>query len=168
MTGKKESVVQSRLDDVQEMLNNFNASIGLGNLVFNPDVDQALSFSMQQLAGMDEEECNSFAFGLDQYSLFIQQKENRCLSIVKWCDHNIRVIVAKEGDQYGDKYTKYEERIYMVCTGNTYAESLQQLKSKSELHYNELKNISNRISNMANKLYSIARVKSNERFKRQS
>lgn len=152
MTGKPKSYVDSQLEAFEASLDECNVKLGLGNLAYNAETDRALSFSLDQLNALDPENCLNYAYKLQQYALFLQQKTNRLKSIKNWAKHNLTIIVAKEGKNYGDKYTKYEERIAMVASGDSYAQLLNAIMLKYESQIEDLDMMANRVANMAKTL----------------
>jgi hypothetical protein len=148
MSGEKKSYLE-------ELMNNFNTGLGLGNLTYDPNTDAALSFNFDQLNNMDAETALLYSALLEQYSLFIQQKYNRVKNIKNWAKSNLSIVVAKEGRNYGDKYTKYEEKVAMVINGDSYATELNNLMLLSQSKQDELEMVSERISNVSSKLHGI-------------
>lgn len=155
MSGDKKSYLESQLETFEDLMNDFNTELGLGNLVYDPNTDQALSFNFDQLNSMDAETALMYSTLLEQYSMFIQQKYNRAKNIKNWAKHNLSIVVAKEGKNYGDKYTKYEEKIAMVVSGDSYALDLNNLMMVSQSKQDELEMISDKISNISARLNNI-------------
>lgn len=155
MSGNQKSYLQSQLDKFEEMMNDFDTSIGLGNLTYNPEVDAALSFSFDQLNTMDAESCLLYAYKLEQYALFLQARHNRMRNVKNWAKNNLTLIVAKEGKNYGTQYTKYEEKVALVCAGDSYAAEINSFLSISDCKAEELEMMANRVSNMSRTLNNL-------------
>lgn len=149
MSGEQKSYSQLQLEKLTEKLDDFNVSLGLGNLFYDPVVETILSFSYDQLNNMDDENKSLYAFKLEQYALFLQQKQNRARNIASWAKHNISIIVAKESKNYGDKYTKYDEKWHMIVSHDSYAKVLYDIMLEADSKNQELEMVATRISNLS-------------------
>lgn len=112
------------IKELEDELDTFSRKNGMAGFIYNPMVDECLSLTYEQMSKMDREECCKRAYILAQYGLFIQKQINREAAKLSWLDENISRIVAKECDNYGDKFVKYEVKRDLVLANNTHAEEL--------------------------------------------
>lgn len=157
--GKEESITLSRLQKFEEELDDFITGVGLGNLTYESEADKAMSLTIDQLKGLSADDCGNLSYKLQQYATFIQQRYNRAKNMERWAKHNMNIVVAKEGNAYGSKYTKYEEKYWMVAAGNTYAKSLNNIILQAGAKMSELDSMSSKIHSMAQALREIQQNK---------
>jgi thymidylate synthase len=158
MSGKQESA-QDSIKLVEEQLDNFLDGLSLKNVIYDTDIEYILNYTASQIRSFSSEECGINAFLLQQYTLYLQKQINRLKSISGWATSNIKMLTAKEGKNYGNNYTRYDERIYLVKSGNTYGKELHKVERKADIHVQELDMIISRVNSMANTLLELQQTK---------
>lgn len=155
VNGKQESETLLRLNQFEGELDDFNKSIGLVKVNIDPVMEQALNFSIDELNGMDVADIANYAYKLQSYSLYIQRQYNRVKNLYRWANHNLTIITAKEGNQYGNQYTKYEEKKAFVAAGNSYGVQLNKVILDAGARMEELDSLSTRIASVSKALSDI-------------
>jgi len=139
---------KDNLKDYEKILDEYMAQIGVSHIQYNNDANEAMMLTREELRGMSPEDCGETAFILQQYAAFLQLEYNRQDVRVKWATIKINEIIAHQGDQYGDKYTKWELRRAMVLAGDTAAQMLGQILIHAEGRAAQLKDVSSKINTM--------------------
>jgi hypothetical protein len=153
--GKEESLIQSRLLEYESKLDVVTRQLYPSEIDIDPGVDRLLKLSYDELLKMHPDDCSIGGYKLKQYSVYIQQKENRYKSIKNWLKSNLDIVIGKYAVNYGNTYTKYEEKKASVIGDNPYAKGLNDLYMEYSGYENELHMISNRINELAKTLSEI-------------
>ena len=151
--------VSERTNILETFLDNYDTKVGISNIKYNNTAKQFLELSYEELNSYDEEECCIAAYGLEQYALFLQKEINRNQAKCNWASENIVKVIGKVGNNYGDKWTKYEMRRAMVIEDNEYANALNTLLMEMSIKVTELAFLSKNVTSMSNTLKSLARSK---------
>ena len=155
MSGNQESETLLRLNKFEGELDDFNKAIGLVKVNLDPVIETALNLSIDNLNSMSVEDIAIYAYKLQSYALYIQKQYNRVKNLHRWANHNLTIITAKEGNQYGNTYTKYEEKKAFVAAGNSYGIQLNKIILDAGARMEELDSISNKISSVSKALSDI-------------
>lgn len=140
--------VNKKLQESIDRIENNDRTLGLSNLVHNPEAEKLLALSQNELDKMTAEECACAKYILSQHALVIQKTINRATSLKNWCERSIRTIIAKEYATY-DSFMKYEVRRQFVVNGNEYGKQLDDIALEQELKIDNLNYIAQAINNMA-------------------
>lgn len=156
MIGEEELATESRLKDFERDLDNLINSIGI---TFTKDevATEALNLTYEQLKKMHYQEALILNYKLHQYGLYILSLYNRAENIKNWANHNLNVVVGKEGHNYGSTYTKFEERRVMVIAGNSFAKALSDIYLRSSAIATELNGLSLKIEKIAYSLFELSK-----------
>lgn len=159
MSGEKESLVQKKLDEFIKELDVKTQILLPINNPLNSEIEEALNLSYDQLRSIAREECYILSYKLLQYSVYIQKIKNRYSNIKRWADSNINIMIGKESGNYGNTYTKFEEKKLLVIANDEYAKALYQIWLKYGALENELDEVSNRINYISKSLQEIKNVR---------
>lgn len=159
MSGEKESPVQKKLDDFIKDLEAKTENLLPINNPLNSEIEEALNLTYDQLRAISRDECYILSYKLLQYSVYIQKLKNRYANIKRWADNNINIMIGLEASNYGNTYTKFEEKKLLVIANNEYAKVLNQIWLKYGALENELEEISNRVNYISKALQEIKNVR---------
>lgn len=160
MSGEEELATESRLKQFESELDGLVSSIGI-SYVKDDYAIKALELTYEQLVKISPQEALIANFKLQQYGMYIHSLFNRAENIKNWANHNLNVVVGKYGQQFGDKWTKFEERKAMVVSGNTFATALNNILLKASAKSIELNGISAKIEKIAYALHELSKRKEN-------
>jgi hypothetical protein len=158
-TGQKQLKVEEKWIEAEKILNDYSQSLGLNAIAFNNESEKALNLTANEIKQLTPEEISIQSYILAHYSTFLQKEINRQTAKLKWANHNISVIVAKVGANYGDKWVKYEERKMLVVGDNEYAKILSDIALQASIRVEELSFLSSRISAMSDILDELHKTK---------
>lgn len=153
--GKKLSLVESQIESFETQLNEMQARLFPISLSVDESIINAVHLSYEQLSKIHPDECNILAFKLKQYAIYLQQKENRFRTLKNWTLNKLNVIVGQEASNYGNTYTKFEEKRLNVIAGNTFATLLNKKYLEYSSYENELSFLSSKITELAKALSDI-------------
>jgi hypothetical protein len=157
--GPKESETLSRLNDFESELDAFNKSIGVVKVALDPETEKAMNLTGDELKLASLVDISSYVYKLQTYSYYLQKQYNRVKNLLKWGNHNLDIVCAKEGHNYGGQYTKYEERRNMVCVGNSYAVALNKIILDAGARMEEIEKLSDKIASVAHTLKDILQIR---------
>lgn len=157
--GQPESETLSRLSSFEQELTEYTSALGLGRITIDQATEAALNFSIDQIQGMSPVDLATYSYKLQSYSLYLQKQYNRVKNLFRWANHNISIITAKYGHEYGTNYTKYEERRALVCANNSYGIQLNKIILDAGARMEELDSISIRVGSISKALSDIQQCK---------
>lgn len=153
--GEKESLIQSRLTEYESKLDVVIRKLYPSEIDIDSGVDRLLKLSYDELVKMHPDDCSIGGFKLKQYSIYLQQKENRFKSIKNWLKSNLDTVIGKYAANYGNGFTKYEEKRASVIADNSYAKILNDLYIEYSGYESEMNMICNRVNELARTLSEI-------------
>lgn len=156
--GKEESIVELQNINYEKELDSIIDKIGI-SFVKDDVAIETLNLTHSQLNAMDQQECCILSYKLQQYGLYINSIYNRLENIKNWAEQRLSVIVGKYAKNYGDIYTKYEEKRSAVIAENSAAEAYLKIILKAGGKAKELNTVSQKISAMATTLLEISKSK---------
>lgn len=151
--------IKNQLIELEKTLDDYDHKFLLHKIHINSEIEKILELREEQLKILPKELCFTYGFLLCEFGLAIQKEQNRNLSKKKWAEHNLNIVIGREGNNYGDKYTKYEIRRAMIIVDNEYAKLLNNVIIQSDLYIEELNFLSTRISMLGEILNNYGRSK---------
>ena len=153
--GKQKSLILSRLSEYESKLDTVIRQLYPSEIDIDSGVDRLLKLSYDELVKMHPDECSIGGYKLKQYAVYLQQKENRFKSIKFWLKSNLDTTIGKYASNYGDTYTKYEEKKASVIADNSFAKTLNTLYLEYSGYETEMTMICNRINELSKTLSEI-------------
>jgi len=153
MSGEKD-YVSKRVADVEIQLDDVERTIGIKDVVHNPEAEKYLSLSEGQLEKMTAEECAQAKYILLQHAVVIQKKINRATAVKNWCDRSVAVIIAKT---YGtiDPYMTYELKKEATALNDAYANRLREIAVEQQGIIDSLNYMGQAINGVANSFQTL-------------
>lgn len=93
------------------------------------DVEKALNMNSSNFSSLDYNDCMSLSYELNCYCQYIDTllaKQKVCLD---WAEDSIWYIISDRLDQYGDKYTKWNEKYFRAVKENPLASQILKIKN---------------------------------------
>lgn len=157
--GKEESLIQSRMEDFIQKLDSVVKKLYPEEIEIDTAVDKLLKMSYHDLVKIPPDDCSIGAYKLKQYAMYIQQKENRCRNVKLWLKNNLDIVIGKLAKNYGDSYTKFEEKKAGVLGDNIYAKELNNKYIEYCAYESELSMLCTRIVDLSRTLSEIRQNK---------
>ena len=129
MTGNVQFLsAKERLEKFVEATERYVNSQHIGLTKINPEVVTVLNYDSTHLDSLTSEKCLSSAYVLFSYADYLQSLYNSNLVKVHWAEDAINKVVSPVLKQYGDKYTKHEQKYYEAINDNEFARSLNNIR----------------------------------------
>lgn len=161
-----DQTVNDKLNSELKLLDDYNKSVGLNVIKFNNEVEKILELPLEEIRSLSAEDLSAYGYALARYSTFLQKENNRFSSKLKWANHNLLIIIGRNGHKYGDKWTKFEERKIMVINDNEAAQSLNKIVLEATLRLEELAFMSTRVNTMSNILLEYHKTRRADKYDR--
>tara|TARA_Y100000296_G_C5179860_1_gene263074 strand:- start:5909 stop:6373 length:465 start_codon:yes stop_codon:yes gene_type:complete len=147
-------------EKLNEFLQRVDEWLSLQNLPainVNPNIEQTLNLSQVELQSLSAEDCLAMGYELYAYSEFLQHCLSKEKIILDWADNSIWYIVSDKLNQYGDKFTKWQEKYYAAIKENPLASQILKIKNNATSRVTLLDGKSDKIIKMANTLETLSK-----------
>lgn len=149
-----------------KILDEYESGIGLP-LHINPgpetELNEYLSWNRDVIESMTAEQCASTAYRLAQYSFYFQRESNREAAREKWAKSQLDAVIAPQLNSY-DKFMKHETKVSMVCRENSYAFTLDSIRTKAEQRMTRLMYLSSSLKALSDTIMSVHRAKMSKKY----
>lgn len=153
--------INQKLAEFENALDENNKKYLLDKVTINEEVEDILNLKLSVIKVLPKDECYANAFILAEFALFLQKEYNRESAKFKWLEQNLNNVIAKEGSNYGDKFTKHEVRKSLIMANDEYAKVLGDNILKASTQLESLNFLATRVNTMAEILTDFARSKRN-------
>jgi hypothetical protein len=123
------------------------------------DVKRCLNLSFDEVRSMSSTELNHCAYVVHGYAHHLQLVLGKEKAVLDWINDSIYYIVSDKISNYGDSYTKWEQKFYAAVKENPLAKELFKLKASCLSRVNSLEKTIYPVEKMANMLEQIGRSK---------
>lgn len=147
-------------EKLNEFLQRADEWLSLQNLPainVNPNIEQTLNLSQVELQSLSAEDCLAMGYELYAYSEFLQHCLSKEKIILDWADGSIWYIISDKLNQYGDKFTKWQEKYYSAIKENPLASQILKIKNNATCRVTLLDGKSEKIIKMANMLETLSK-----------
>jgi len=159
MSGNIESTVDDLWQQFEEASQQYIATLGLNKIKYNKEVDEYLTLTREQLYSMPSTTLGEAAFLLAQYAACLQKEFNEHQVKLNWAQHNMNVRYGKVCKNYGNQYTKFEERKVMALGEDRALQLLNKMSLYASSHIKNLDMMANRVSVMQKTLSDLQYTK---------
>lgn len=97
-----------------------------------------LNTSEIELRALSAEECLEKAYALYSHADYLQSVYNKQRIILDWADDSIWYIISPIVNQYGDKYTKWQEKYWNAVRENPLASEIIKIKTHTHARLSSL------------------------------
>jgi hypothetical protein len=158
MTHTEEQTTEEKWLLLEKQISDYQKNLSL-NIHKNNAIEEILNLTTEQLKQLNAEECGINSFLLMQYSTFLQKEINRHAAKQRWANSSIDILLGKYGQQYGDKWTKVDERKILLIADNSYAKALNEMIRFSSVVMEDLSYLAKKIETMAIHLSELQKTK---------
>lgn len=135
---------------------------GIKPIKLNPTIEYVLNLTVEELRKLTHNQCLEYAYELYAYSEYLDSLLCKEQIAFDWADDSIWYVIADKIDQYGDKYTKWQEKYFKAVKENPLATQIIKIKNVSSARIKILQNKIITIKKMSEILSSLAKRKYNE------
>lgn len=148
---------EEKLNEFLEAIETWKSSKQLPPAEPNDHVQKILSLRSEEIQQLRAEECASHAYELYAYAEYLEAARTKEKIVLDWAENSIWYIIADRMSQYGDKFTKWQEKYYSAIKENPLASEILKIKNHAEARTKTLEGTPNRIQRMAEILNNLSR-----------
>jgi|APSaa5957512576_1039674.scaffolds.fasta_scaffold28449_2 hypothetical protein len=146
--GSDDSQRQSR-KDFEVAIKDYWDKVGLSCITTDHLAIETLESTHTDRADWTEEKLNDASFALIQYAIYLQKEENFHRARMNWAQNNLKIMYGNFGYKYGNKYSKYEERMAIMIGQNAQAEMLHRFIKDIQGNLDSLYFVSTKIEKLS-------------------
>ena len=150
--------IEDKLVLLDETISSYLKSLNL-TIKGNPQFEEILNFDLEAIRRLTAEECSEYSCLASLFSLYIQTECNRHSAKKTWAAFNNNIILGKYSRNYGDKFTKFEERSLMCMAENEYSIKLNEVIKQATIRLETLNFLSRKIECIYQSLTDLSRSK---------
>lgn len=122
---------------------------------FSDNVWDVINSTYEDRACWTPEEISNHIFEIHKFEIFLKHEISRHTTKIAYLNRLRKNMAGKHAMQYGDKFTKWEERVTRYEANDGYCLRLQELILDSEAYINEIKSHAYGLDNLARALSNI-------------
>lgn len=153
---------QEKLDHFKETIQSWMESRNFKSIKSpreDSNISTILNMTSETMRSLTSSECFMKAYELYAYSEYVGHEINKEKNVLEWADASIWYIISDIVSQYGDKYTKWQEKYYAAVKENPLASEILAVKVAAEARVRTLEGTCARLGKMAEILNSLGRRK---------
>lgn len=153
---------QEKLDHFKETIQSWMESRNFKSIKSpreDSNISAILNMTSEEMRSLASTECFMKAYELYAYSEYVGHEINKEKNVLEWADASIWYIISDIVNQYGDKYTKWQEKYYAAVKENPLASEILAVKVAAEARVRTLEGTCARLGKMAEILNSLGRRK---------
>ena len=148
---------EQKLNEFMEAVEAWKSSKNIAPIKENEEIEIILNLKTQDIKSLSGEDRASYAYELYAYAEYIETQKVKESIVLEWADSSIWYIISQTINQYGDKYTKWQEKYYSAVRENPLASEILKIKNHAEARVKTLDGKADRIQSMAQILNSLSR-----------
>lgn len=148
---------ETRLNEFVEAVETWKSSKQLPPITENENINKLVDLKSLDIKQLTAEEKASGAYELYVYAEYLEQVRTKEKIILDWAESSIWYIIADRMSQYGDKYTKWQEKYYSAIKENPLASEIFKIKNHAEARVKTLDGTADRIQRMAEILNNLSK-----------
>jgi|TARA_R110000823_G_scaffold36221_2_gene99072 hypothetical protein len=148
---------EQKLNEFMEAVEAWKSSKNIAPIKENEEIEIILNLKTQDIKSLSGEDRASYAYELYAYAEYIETQKVKESIVLDWAESSIWYIISQTINQYGDKYTKWQEKYYSAVRENPLASEILKIKNHAEARVKTLDGKADRIQSMAQILNSLSR-----------
>ncbi len=148
---------EERLNEFMEAVENWTSSKSLPKIQENETVSMILNMKALALDNLNREECLSCAYELYAHAEYIHSVKSKEEVILDWAESSLWFIISSSLSQYGDKYTKWQEKFFSAVKENPLATDILKIKNHAEARIKIINGKADRVQSMADILINLSK-----------
>ena len=148
---------ETRLNEFVEAVETWKSSKQLPPITENENINKLVDLKSLDIKQLTAEEKASGAYELYVYAEYLEQARTKEKIILDWAESSIWYIIADRVSQYGDKYTKWQEKYYSAVKENPLASEVFKIKNHAEARVKTLDGTVDRVQRMAEILNNLSK-----------
>ena len=148
---------EERLNEFKQAIEEWLSSKNVILIQPNAEAEETLNWSRGAISKADPSECAVRAYELYAYSEYINHILNKEQYVLDWAENALWYIVADKLQQYGDKFTKWQEKYYSAVKENPLAVQILKIKQHAIARVTVLSGKADKIQKMADILQNLSK-----------
>tara|TARA_R100000664_G_scaffold33799_1_gene52077 strand:+ start:1320 stop:1781 length:462 start_codon:yes stop_codon:yes gene_type:complete len=148
---------EQKLNEFLEAVDSWINSKTLAQIDPPDNISSILNLRSEDMKRLSSQDCICYAYELYAYAEYVEGEKVKENIILDWAESSIWYIISTALPQYGDKYTKWQEKYYAAVKENPLASDIFKIKNHAEARVNILKNRCKTIHSMAELLNNLSR-----------
>ena len=148
---------EEKLNEFVEAVEAWKSSKSIAPIEENTEIKIILNLKTQDIKSLSGEDRAPYAYELYAYAEYIESQKVKESIILDWAESSIWYIISQSINQYGDKYTKWQEKYYSAVRENPLASEILKIKNHAEARVKTLEGTANRVQSMAQILNNLSR-----------
>ncbi len=148
---------EERLNEFMEAVESWTSSKGLPKIQENETVSMILNMKSLSLDKLTREECLACAYELYAHAEYIHSIKSKEEVVLDWAESSLWFIISSSMNQYGDKYTKWQEKFFSAVKENPLATDILKIKNHAEARIKIINGKADRVQSMADILINLSK-----------
>ena len=148
---------EQKLNEFMEAVDSWIASKTLAKAEPPQNINTILNFSSDELKRLTSQDCICHSYELYAYAEYVETVKAKENVILEWAESSIWYIISTAISQYGDKYTKWQEKYYSCVKENPMASQILKIKNHAEARVKMLNGKSQTAHRMAELLNNLSK-----------
>ena len=146
-----------KLNEFIDAVEAWKSSKSIAPIKQNEEIKIILNLKTQDIKSLSPENKASYAYELYAYAEYVESQKVKESIVLDWAESSIWYIISQTINQYGDKYTKWQEKYYSAVRENPLASEILKIKNHAEARVKTLDGKADRIQSMAQILNNLSR-----------
>lgn len=150
---------EEKLNEFLQAVEDWKSSKYLAEVKPPKEVSHVLNADYDDMKSLTSEECSIYAFKLYAYAEYVESQLSKEKNTLEWADSSIWFIIGSAMNQYGDGWTKWQQKYFAAVKENPLAAEILKIKNHAEARVRTLEGKNSRMTKMAEILTNMARRK---------
>ncbi len=150
---------EERAEEFQEKVNEWLSSKYIAKVDPPSDIETVLNASYDEMVNWHQEACYIHSFRLYAYSEYLASIKAKEKIVLDWAEGAIWFIIGSTLNQYGDGWTKWQQKYFAAVKENPLATQILKVKNQAEARVATIDGKQERVMKMAEVLNNMARRK---------
>jgi hypothetical protein len=150
---------EERFDHFISTIENWIKSVGIIEVKKDDEVENILNLGIDQIKSLDYNECCTYSYKLSVYAEYIDSLLSKQKIAMDWADDGIWYIISDKINNYGDKYTKWQEKYFRSIKENPLASQILKVKNSASARIKALEDKSQNIKKLSDILLTLSKRK---------
>lgn len=148
---------EEKYNQFLENIENWIKSSAILDIAPNEDVIQSLNMNRKELSNLSHDECLEIAYELYAYSEYLHGLLAKEKIALQWAEDSIWYIISDKMDQYGGKFTKWQEKYFRCVKENPLASQIIKVKNNALARVEVLTAKVESVKRLSDILYSLSK-----------
>ena len=150
---------EQKLEEFLLAIDNWIECKGLPKVEQKEDIEAILNMRSHDINHLSAKECLAYAYELYAYSDYLESIKAKEKIVLDWADSSIWYIISDKMEQYGTKYTKWQEKYFRSIKENPLASEIIKVKNNAQARVRVLENKINTVKRLSEILTSLSKRK---------